>query len=88
MASLLFDEEKRAVHSLEEVVQRSLVIDAIYCLVADDHALAMTAIAESTKSASDITKANKEITKGDTDAANGRYEEAIGHYKNARGLAT
>ena len=84
----VFDEEKRAVHSLEEVVPRSLVLSAINSLVADDRALATIAISESTKSANDIAKANNEIAKGDADRANGKYEEAIGHYKNAWDLAT
>ena len=84
----VFDEDRKSVHSLEEVVPRSLVIGAIDSLVADDRALAMMAIAESTKSASDIAKAQQEIAKGDTDAANGKYEEAISHYKNAWDLAT
>jgi hypothetical protein len=84
----VFDEEKKSVHSLEEVVPRSLVIGAIESLVADDRALAMTAIAESTKSTNDIAKAQQEIAKGDTDAAIGKYEEAINHYKNAWDLAT
>ena len=84
----VFDEERKSVHSLEDVVPRSLVIGAINSLVADDRALAMTAIAESTKSANDIAKARQEIAKGDTDAANGKYEEAINHYRNAWDLAT
>jgi len=84
----VFDEEKKAVHSLEEVVPRSLVQSSINALVADDRSLATTAIAASTKPAGDISKANAEIAKGDTDNANGKYEEAIGHYKNAWDLAT
>ena len=84
----VFDEEKKAVHELENVSPRSLVQGAIDALVADDRTLATIAISESTKPAGDITKANNEIAKGDTDRANGKYEEAIGHYKNAWDLAT
>jgi len=83
----VFDEERKSVHSLEEVVSRSLVLGAINSLVADDRTLAMTAIAESAKS-NDIEKAQEEIAKGDADTANGKYEEAINHYKNAWDLAT
>ena len=83
-----FDEARKSMHSLEEVVPRSLVTGAINSLVADDRALAMTAIVESTKSTNDIAKAQQEIAKGDTDAANAKYEEAINHYKNAWDLAT
>ena len=84
----VFEEEKKAVRSLEEIVPRGLVIDAITALVDVDRTLATTAISESTKKASDIAKANQEIAKGDADRDIGKYEEAINHYKNAWDLAT
>lgn len=85
----VFDEEKKAVHDLEDVNPPIAAVSAaINALVADDRALATVAIAESTKKPSDIQKANDEIAKGDADRNAGKFEEAVGHYKNAWDLAT
>jgi len=84
----VFDAEKRAVHSLEEVIPRSLVLNAIQLLVAADRLLAATAIGESTKSAADIAKAREQLAKGDAKVAIGKFEEAFNYYKTAWDLAS
>ncbi|MFO1433765.1 MAG: hypothetical protein U1F76_27325 [Candidatus Competibacteraceae bacterium] len=85
----VFDEEKKAVHDLEDVnPPLAAITSAINSLVAVDRTLATVAIAESTKKPSDIQKARQELANGDADRANGKFEEAVGHYKNAWDLAT
>jgi hypothetical protein len=88
-----FDEEKKAVHELEELKKdrNSSIPDAVAQgfidrIVKSDRLLAEIAIDEAEVaglSPKKIEEDRKELAKGDEDATAGKYDEAIGHYRNA-----